>query len=245
MNFRVRLVHADGQQRVVVVQAFEGERCLGSALGEATSAEQAEDRAMDRLMNRLRRASSPAPVVMPPVSPASPPLSPPSPASSPSISPPPPASTREEGNPDQREDLAEPEDWSADLLQLDRLLRNLGWGREEERLYLQRLLGQPNRSRLTRYADLMVLRRALEALPPGSQPGDAPLPLLRSDLLGQCDALLVRLGWTTDRARQALEEHFAVNSRQRLSDEQLLAFNLLLESELLAPSQPGEAPPFA
>jgi hypothetical protein len=130
-------------------------------------------------------------------------------------------------------------------MQLDRLLRNLGWGREEERVYLQRLFGQPNRSRLTRYADLMVLQRALEALPPGSEPGSAPLPLLRSDLLAQCDALLVRLGWTTDRARHALEQHFAVNSRQRLSDQQLLAFNLLLEAELLEPSPPGEAPSFA
>jgi hypothetical protein len=139
----------------------------------------------------------------------------------------------------------DPEDWSADLTQLDRLLRNLGWGREEERIYLQRLFGQPNRSRLTRYADLMVLRRALEALPPGSQPGSAPLPLLRSDLLAQCDGLLVRLGWTTERARQALEQHFAVSSRQRLSEEQLLAFNLLLEGEILEPSPAGEAPSLA
>jgi hypothetical protein len=42
-----------------------------------------------------------------------------------------------------------------------------------------------------------------------------------------------------------LEQHFAVNSRQRLSDQQLLAFNLLLEAELLEPSPPGEAPSFA
>jgi hypothetical protein len=119
----------------------------------------------------------------------------------------------------------------------------LGWGRDEETLYVQRLLGHPGRSRLTRYADLMVLRQALEALPPGSAPDTAPLPLLRSDLLGQCDALLAHLGWTTERARQCLEGHFAVSSRQRLSDDQLLAFNLLLEGELMAQAELVAADP--
>jgi len=230
MNFRVRLVHADGQQRIVVVQAFEGERCLGSALGEASSAEEAEDRAMERLLQRLRIPQPPAPPAVVAQAPPTPAPIPRSPADV-VVEPP--------------EAPVDPEDWSADLTQLDRLLRNLGWGREEERIYLQRLFGQPNRSRLTRYADLMVLRRALEALPPGSQPGSAPLPLLRSDLLAQCDGLLVRLGWTTERARQALEQHFAVSSRQRLSEEQLLAFNLLLEGEILEPSPAGEAPSLA
>ncbi|MFN6353409.1 MAG: hypothetical protein ACK40D_11085 [Cyanobacteriota bacterium] len=237
MNFRVRLVHADGQQRVVVVQAFEGERCLGSALGEASSAEEAEDRAIDRLVHRLRISKAPSP---PPVK-AQAPSTPPRTARAIEGT----AEGTAEREVEPRESPSDPEDWSADLMQLDRLLRDLGWGREEERVYLQRLFGQPNRSRLTRYADLMALQRALAALPPGSEPGSAPLPLLRSDLLGQCDALLVRLGWTTDRARQALEQHFAVNSRQRLSDQQLLAFNLLLEGELLEPSPPGEAPSFA
>jgi hypothetical protein len=36
-----------------------------------------------------------------------------------------------------------------------------------------------------------------------------------------------------------LEQHFAVTTRQHLPDEQLLAFNLLLEGELLEPSQPA------
>jgi hypothetical protein len=120
-----------------------------------------------------------------------------------------------------------------DLVRLDGLLRQLGWGREEERVFMQRLFGHPSRSRLTRYADLQRLRRALEALPVGSQPETAPLPMLRSDLLSQCDTLLLRLGWSTDQARQRLESHFSVNSRQRLSDAQLLAFNLMLETELI------------
>lgn len=235
MDFRVRLVHADGQQRVVVAQAFEGERCLGSALGEASNAEVAEDRARDRLRQRLRGEGEaanrpppgPPPTVVVGTEAASPHPGgalPRETSSGPSL--PRPSAEGEEPP-------ADPEDWSADLAQLDRLLRQLGWGREEERVYLQRLLGQPSRSRLTRHGDLMALRRALEALAPGCRPEHAPLPPLRSELLSQCDDLLERLGWPTEQARQCLERQFAVNSRQRLNDDQLLAFNLFLEGELL------------
>jgi len=255
MEFRVRLVHADAQRRVVRVGAFEGDHCLGSALGEASNAEEAEDRARDRLRQRLGGPSAEAPPAVAPlprsvvasdVAPA------PVASSAPEeLAPPgelPPAADQETIAPaspiaevhEPREPQPDPEDWSADLIQLDRLLGTLGWGRDEERIFVQRLFGHPSRSRLTRYADLMVLRRALEALPPGTHPDTAPLPLLRADLLSQCDDLLARLGWTTETARHCLEGHFAVNSRQRLSDDQLLAFNLLLEGELLGQSELGE-----
>ncbi|MFN9630756.1 MAG: hypothetical protein ACK59A_11085 [Cyanobacteriota bacterium] len=308
MEFRVRLVHADTQRRVVRVQAFEGERCLGSALGEATSAEEAEDRARDRLRQRLEAPSGPLAGPKPEEPAPAPTLSPapaaavapsgssgrspssglseasaPSPSSgrsgpsvpsgssipsvpygisvpsgsserSPSTGlseasalPPsagvsaPSAPWGRAGSDDRPEPPADPDDWSADLNQLDQLLGSLGWGREEERIYLQRLFGQPSRGKLTRYADLMVLRRALEALPPGSEPHTALLPLPRAELLSQSDDLLARLGWPTERARQWLEQQFAVTSRQRLSDEELLAFNLLLEGELLGQGEFGEA----
>jgi hypothetical protein len=242
MEFRVRLVHADSQHRVVRVEAFDGDRSLGSALGEAESAEVAEDRAMDRLRQRLRfgdgAAVSPPP---PPPRQARPPRSEAfHPGSGARLAGPVASETGQDFGavpPSESEEPVEapvdPEDWSADLSQLDALCRQLGWGREEERVFMQRLFGHPSRSRLTRYADLQVLRRALEALPPNSRPETAPLPMLRSELLSQCDGLLARLGWTTDQARQSLEAHFSVNSRQRLSDVQLLAFNLTLESELL------------
>lgn len=231
MEIRVRLVHAEGNQRIVHVAGYLGDRCLGSALGESSSAEEAEDRALERLRSRLQL---PDPERQPSNHPQSPPS--PRPESPPGPSPAPPAPPRPREEPPQ--DSGEPEDWSADLAQLDLLLRQLGWGKEDERLFLQRLFGHPSRGRLTRYADLQLLRRALEALPAGAQPGNAALPLRRSDLLSQCDGLLQQLEWTTDRAREALEHHFYVTSRQHLSDEQLLEFNLLLEGELLGPLQP-------
>ncbi len=129
---------------------------------------------------------------------------------------------------------ADPEDWSSELLHLDRELQRLQWGRAEEEVYLQRAFGHPSRNRLTSYADLLAYLRAIEALGSPADPATAAVPMRRQDLLSQCDALLRQLGWPRERARQFLESQLQVSSRQQLSDQDLLQFNLLLEGELLA-----------
>ena len=129
---------------------------------------------------------------------------------------------------------ADPEDWSSELLHLDRELQRLQWGRTEEEVYLQRAFGHPSRNRLTSYADLLAYLRAVEALNAPADPAAAEVPMRRQDLLSQCDALLRQLGWPRERARQFLESQLQVSSRQQLSDQDLLQFNLLLEGELLA-----------
>ena len=128
---------------------------------------------------------------------------------------------------------ADPEDWSSELLHLDRELQRLQWGRAEEEVYLQRAFGHPSRNRLTSYADLLAYLRAIEALGSPADPATAAVPMRRQDLLSQCDALLRQLGWPRERARQFLESQLQVSSRQQLSDQDLLQFNLLLEGELL------------
>jgi len=129
---------------------------------------------------------------------------------------------------------ADPEDWSSELLHLDRELQRLQWGRAEEEVYLQRAFGHSSRNRLTSYADLLAYLRAIEALGSPADPATAAVPMRRQDLLSQCDALLRQLGWPRERARQFLESQLQVSSRQQLSDQDLLQFNLLLEGELLA-----------
>ncbi len=264
MEVRVQLVHADGQVRVVHVSAYAGEQLLGSALGEAPDAEAAEDRALLRLMARLAAtpgqvtpasaaAAIPAPIAAKnqsapaaaasasatshqpqPVSaaqaPTEHPAAPPGEATS---SPPAPIAATPAPEP-AAEPPADPEDWSSELLHLDRELQRLQWGRAEEEVYLQRAFGHPSRNRLTSYADLLAYLRAVEALGSPADPAAAAVPMRRQDLLSQCDALLRQLGWPRERARQFLESQLQVSSRQQLSDQDLLQFNLLLEGELLA-----------
>ena len=127
----------------------------------------------------------------------------------------------------------EPEDWSSELARLDLQLQRLGWTRDEEAIYLERAFSHPSRNRLTSYVDLVAYLNALEALNPGANPRNAPVPLRRKDLLSQCDQLLGQLQWDASRGRSFLEEHFSLSSRQQLNDTQLLQFNMLLEGELM------------
>ena len=254
MELQAELVHAEPGRRVVRVTATQGAERIGSALGEAADAEAAEDRAISRLQARLGSPppGAPAPVKRNPHPPASggqpgreeseaaapaaarvtaaalaphPAAAEPSAASADAPEPPP-----EPG----AEPPMDPEDWSQELVQLDLQLQRLGWGREQEGLYLQRAFGHPSRSRLTRWADLTAFLRALEALSPPADPASAPVPLQRRDLLATGDALLEHLGWDAGTARRFLHQELGASSRQQLDDAQLLQFNMLLEEAWMA-----------
>jgi len=237
MQLQARLVHAEGQRRVVLVTAREGERVLGSALGEAAGAEEAEDRALARLLARLGGTREPLESIEPsqPIEAAggepfvaSGAAPPPGPVPEPAPPEPPPQPPPEPP--------VDPEDWSAELAQLDLQLRRLGWSREQEAIYLQRAFGHPSRHRLTTYADLMAYLRVVQSFTPDTDPAMAAVPLRRGDLLSQCDLLLEGLGWGAERGRAFLQHHLGAASRQQLSDQQLLQFNMLLEGEMIRES---------
>ncbi|MEB3361386.1 MAG: hypothetical protein VKI42_04580 [Synechococcaceae cyanobacterium] len=326
VELRVELLHADATGRVVRVTAHEGERLLGSCLGEAPEAEQAEDRAAARLLARLglaapgrapqasvaqaaapagdasrargptpglarrdpapstRRGTDPASQGGAPLAPSangsapaaasatgqtlapapggvtaqmeivpsvnqphgSPAGSSPAPVPAPVDNPPLPAPPTLELEPESgpQAPAPDPDDWSQELAGLELQLRRLGWGREQEAVFLERAFGHPSRSRLTTYGDLMAYLRALEGLEAGADPARATVPLRRRDLLRVGDELMVSLGWSADQGRRFLEEHLGQSSRQRLSDAELLRFNLMLEAELiqLEPAAAESAP---
>jgi len=252
LSFRARLVHAEAGKRVVQLSAWKGSQCLGSALGEAENAELAEQRALERLQSRLnQQVPAPAPVPVP--APAEPPVrhavvrrppaeetSEPAPAAAqeavqPTLPPPPPV--------EAQEPATDPEDWSDELAEIEIQLKRLGWDRTQEGTYLQRAFGHPSRNRITNYADLAAYVRSLRVLEPGCDPASASIPLRRRDLLHQSDQLLASLQWDANRGRQALEQQFNLSSRQQLSDEQLLAFNMQLETTLIGAGSGAPAAP--
>jgi len=230
MLIEIELVHAATGQRVVRARAIAAKGCLAMALGEGATAEEAEEKARSRLTAQLEAQPSAAA----PVAPGQ--HAPGQPHAEQSAAPP-----KQAVEPPVQEPQADPEDWSSELANLDLQLQRLGWNREQESTYLARAFGHGSRSRLTTYADLTAYLKALEALPAGTEPETAGVPLKRSDLLGQCDQLLGQLGWDAGRGRQLLESKFGRSSRQQLSDSQLLEFNMLLEGELIAAGQAGAA----
>ena len=245
MRLQVQLVHAESGVRVVLVSGWSGAECLGSALGEAADAEEAERRAELRLRQRLQAdPQAPDPAATDEAPPGPPPgvPAPPGPRRDsfrPGAMPPAVAAEPAPMQDPQAEPSPDPEDWSDDLARIDLELLRLGWSRSQEATYLERAFGHPSRSRLTRYGDLIAYLQSLRALEAGADPAQVALPLRRRDLLEQCDELLARLGWEPDQGRLFLELHFQCSSRQHLSDQQLLQFNMLLEEQWLQqPSAP-------
>ncbi|WP_255024034.1 hypothetical protein [Cyanobium sp. T1G-Tous] len=232
LQFNVQLLHAEAGSRVVLVQISRAGQVIDAALGEASTAEAAEDRARQRLGEHLPVAAPPTSSAPTPVRVSSPPaqVQPKPQAERPAAPSPPPAQAIEEPP-------ADPEDWSSELARLDLQLQRLGWNREQEAIYLERVFGHPNRNRLTSYGDLLAYLQALEGFADGSDPASAPPPLRRKELLSQCEELLSQLEWDPGQGRAFLEQHFALAGRQLLSDSQLLQFNMLLEEEFIKTRQ--------
>jgi len=264
MNIRVELCHVDTLRCVVRVEAWDTTRLIASSLGEASSAEEAEDRAVQRLMQRLEtkkqtqndhdqpdqaaitrltasslvqnRDVAANPLQSSQVDESDNRSKPSSAASHP------PAAIGEDDRPSQlavdppSESPTDPDDWSDELTAIDFELKRIGWVREQERQYLERAFGHASRHRLTRYADLVAFLRQLRQIQPGESPEQSTVPIRRSDLITQGDLMLSNLGWSGEQARAFLQKHLNSTSRQRLSDEQLLQFNMLLEEQTLSNS---------
>ncbi len=250
VQFRAELCHVDTLRCVVRVEAWENGQLLASSLGEAESSEAAEDRARQRLTSRIGAdqpitRSTPAPIRKDPQSPPQTPTrsadtradtDDPAPAAKPAADPKPeptPEPTPEAAAEPPSEAPTDPEDWSEELTAIDLELRRIGWDRDQERTYLERAFGHASRHRLTRYADLVAFLRQLRGLQPGDRPESAPVPIRRNDLISQGDQMLRQLSWGGDQARGFLQQHLGATSRQQLSDEQLLQFNMLLEEQTL------------
>lgn len=249
MLTRVDLCHVDTLRCVVRVEAWKDGQVLCSALGEAETSEQAEDRALERLQARLRINPSKSPTLVAAETstdqqsvPKSWPTNTPQPtqqslASSPRSDPSNSDQTHQTSNAPTPEHPSEapsdPEDWSEELAAIDVEVRRIGWDREKERIYLERAFGHGSRHRLTRYADLVAFLRQLRAMSPGDRPESSSVPILRSDLIRQGDEMLQQLQWNAEQARGFLQQHLGATSRQKLSDDQLLQFNMLLEELII------------
>ena len=249
MQIRAELCHVDTLRCIVRVEAWLDGSLQGSALGEAATAEEAEERALQRLNSRLGTTERP----QQPLNssrPEAPQVEEPNPKQvgverprkidqpQPSSTPHPPAIQQEvlatPADNAPSETPTDPDDWSDELTAIDMEIRRIGWSREQEQEYLTRAFALGSRHKLTRYADLVAYLRQLKLIQANDDASTAPAPIRRGDLLQQGDAMLKQLGWSSDQARTFLQQQLGATSRQQLSDEQLLQFNMLLEEQTLS-----------
>ena len=238
MQIHAELCHVDTLRCVVRVEARDGDLRLGSALGEAQTSEAAEDRALERLRLRLN-PPEPTPVtktdsLKPPAIERSTAQKVEKVETNEKVQTGSPKAPDPQSVPDApSESPTDPEDWSDELAAVDLEIRRIGWDRDMERQYLERAFGFGSRHRLTRYSDLTGYLRQLRVMNPGARPETAAVPIRRGDLIEQGNVMLKELAWSADKAREFLNQQLGANSRQQLSDEQLLQFNMLLEEQLI------------
>ena len=238
MQIHAELCHVDTLRCVVRVEARDGDLRLGSALGEAQTSEAAEDRALERLRRRL---NPPEPTQVTKTDSLKPPAIERSTAqkvekveTNEKVQTGSPKAPDPQSVPDApSESPTDPEDWSDELAAVDLEIRRIGWDRDMERQYLERAFGFGSRHRLTRYSDLTGYLRQLRVMKPGARSETAAVPIRRGDLIEQGNVMLKELAWSADKAREFLNQQLGANSRQQLSDEQLLQFNMLLEEQLI------------
>ena len=250
MQTMAELCHIDTLRCVVRVELWVKKQLIGSSLGEAATAEEAEDRARARLRSRWSDEENGSSTYAEAVDTGDPPAMPRSddePAETTSADPqlkpdqlvdreasPDPMTTsqaRSQAHPS--ETPADPEDWSEELTAIDLEIKRIGWSRDQEQSYLTRAFGHGRRHKLTRYADLVGYLRQLRLMQDGETPDQAPVPIRRGDLIQQGDQMLNMLKWTSEEARSFLQKQMNASSRQQLSDEQLLKFNMLLEEKII------------
>ena len=257
MKTKVEICHIDSNRCVVRVSGFDGERDLGSSLGEAADAEEAEDRARQRLEERemkVKQSIEPKRQLQPPnkkETAIKPQQSKPASVSnnketgSSESEPskpvrqalPSPVETNEAltvTNQEPSEAPTDPEDWSEELTAIDLQLKRIGWTRDHESEYLERAYGHGSRHKLTRYSDLVSYLNKLRSFDDEANAGSAPTPLRRGDLITQSDEMLKTLQWDQETAKSFLQSKLGATSRQQLSDEQLFEFNMLLEEQLIS-----------
>jgi len=265
MQIRAELCHVDTLRCIVRIEAWQDDQLLGSALGEAQTSEEAESRGLERLMRRIApdrpeaavgttesssaesssAASSSAERIKPETDQPKPekavPLQTASTEKPRKPSTPEPSSDQPSDQPSEAP--TDPEDWSEELAAIDLEVRRIGWDRDREKIYLERAFGHASRHRLTRYSDLVAFLRQLRGMQPGESPETASVPLRRSDLLSQGDEMIRSMGWSAAQARDFLQKELGATSRQQLSDQQLLQFNMLLEEQGLNRSaNPASSP---
>ena len=247
MQIRAELCHVDTLRCIVRVEAWQDGALQGSALGEAATAEEAEERALQRLNTRLEPIERPQPqqASARPEAKANDQVAKPVPVERPKKIDQTEPSSVPQAPPTQQLPVAavddapsetptDPDDWSDELTAIDMEIRRIGWSREQEQEYLNRAFGLGSRHKLTRYADLVAYLRQLKLIQANDDASTAPAPIRRGDLLQQGDSMLKQLGWSSDQARAFLQQHLGSTSRQQLSDEQLLQFNMLLEEQTLS-----------
>ena len=205
MRIESKLCHLTQNKAVVHVRAWINDTYQGSALAEGATVEVAEDNAISRLKKRLNINTNDniaintikEDKVKTPLNVE--------------------VSKRETINRNY-----EPSDWSNELTAIDSELERLKWTIDDEIYFLEQKLGYNNRSKITKYTDIVKYLNLLKEIEIPSQ--SIKFNENVNMIIQESDIILRDLKWDNSQGRQFLQKEFNVSTRKELNHEQLLSF---------------------
>ena len=223
MRYETELSHIDSTRVIVRVSAWSDQLPLGSTLAQADNVDLAESKAISKLNNRLNKKSHYDDSISLDIK------------SSNSLN----IDNSHEDNlttlnkqkPINISQQFNPKDWSKELALIDNQISRLSWEKQDENLYLEKLLGYTNRTKITNYTELKILLSNLESLKKGVQVSQIVID--KEQLIIRTTELMNKLEWDTTRGRKFIKESFNCNTRNELTQLQLLKFIMLLEQSLM------------
>jgi len=211
MRIESKLCHLTEKKAIVKVNGWLDEKKLGSALAEGPTVEVAEDKAISRLNKRINGVPNSEAVTN-------------LVQEDKTINP-----SKNELPKSEKINLNnEPSDWSNELTAIDLELKRLNWSRDDEINFLVKTLGYNNRSKITKYNDIVKYLCLLK-----NKDNQKQLVELNSNinnLIEESDAILSDLSWDHIRGREYLQKEFNVSTRKELSEKQLISFVKKLKS---------------
>ena len=214
MRIESKLCHLSETKAVVQVNGWLNDKNVGSALAEGSTVEDAEDKAISRLNKRLNITNKTEPII-----------------------------NLNANNKDKTEIkveaskidkhkkdiiIQEPSDWSNELTAIDSEIKRLNWSREDEIRFLEDKLGHNNRSKITKYDELVNYLNILKKK--GNNDSSKLNNLNREKMIEESDTILRDLSWDNKKGREYLQKEFNVKTRKELNEKQLTSFIAQLKS---------------
>ena len=207
MRIESKLCHISENKAVVLVNGWDNEKSLGSALAEGPTVEDAEDKAISRLNTRINASTNTMASIKS--------------KNDDNINP-----VKVELPISQKisniENEKEPNDWSNELTEIDLEIQRLKWSREDEINFLEKTLGYNNRNKITNYRDIVNYLDILKKVNIEQQTKAVKVNV--NSLLEESEKVLRDLSWDHNQGREYLQKEFNVSSRKELTEQQLISF---------------------
>ena len=215
MKIESKLVHISENKAVVQVSGWVNDTNVGSALAEASTVEDAEDRAISRLNQRVNIKDTNISINL---------------NNEAKLSPKKKNEFLKSEKLSSNTEDKEPTDWSNELTAIDSEIKRLNWTRDDETNFLRKNLGFNNRTKITKYNELINYLDKLRKIDINNSYKSNTTKF--NDMIKESDILLRKLSWDNKQGREYLKKEFNVLTRKELDETQLISFVEQLKSIL-------------